>query len=103
MGRPPKVTDKLSSEMTPALSLICEFVTGAPVVIMFARFLNVFNACGPFRIRKNATQNNPTEAFERLSHEFRNKIERPRAMSVTLDDDFWSADDMRTKRLVGLP
>jgi hypothetical protein len=24
-------------------------------------------------------------------------------MSVTLDDDFWSADDMRTKRLVGLP
>jgi hypothetical protein len=63
--------------------------------LCFARFLSVFTACGPFRIRKNAPQNNPTEAFtKRLSHEFRNKIERPRAMRVTaFMTVLWSDDD----------
>jgi hypothetical protein len=47
--------------------------------------LNVLTTAGPCRIKKNAPQNNPTEAFtKRLSHEFRNKIETPRAMSVML-------------------
>jgi hypothetical protein len=47
------------------------------------RFLSVFTACGPFRISRNVPQNNPTDSFTKeLSHEFRNKIERPRAMRV---------------------
>jgi len=51
----------------------------------FANFLNVRSALGPFRIRKNVPQNNATDAFTKtLSHEFRNKIEKPRAMSVML-------------------
>jgi len=38
---------------------------------------------GPFRIKKKLPQNNPTDALtKRLSHEFRNKIERPRAINV---------------------
>jgi hypothetical protein len=50
----------------------------------FARLLNALTAAGPFRIKKKLPQNNPTDALtKRLSHEFRNKIERPRAMRVS--------------------
>jgi hypothetical protein len=49
----------------------------------FARLLNALTAAGPFRIKKKLLQNNPTDALtKRLSHEFRNKIERPRAINV---------------------
>ena len=45
-------------------------------------------ASGPFRIRKNAPQNKPTDVLtKRLSHEFRNKIESPRATSPRLAAD----------------
>ena len=49
----------------------------------FARLLNALTAAGPFRIKEKLPQNNPTDALtKRLSHEFRNKIERPRAINV---------------------
>jgi hypothetical protein len=52
-------------------------------VSFFFGLLKVFKASGPFRIRKNVPQNKPIDALtKRLSHEFRNKIERPSAMRV---------------------
>jgi hypothetical protein len=52
--------------------------------LFLKRLLKVFTASGPFRIRKNVPQNKPTDALtKRVSHEFRNKIERPSAIKVT--------------------
>jgi hypothetical protein len=67
------------------------------VSFFFARFLNVLRAAGPFRIRKKLPQNNPTDVLtKRLSHEFRNKIERPRAIKVRLFvKSRRSADELR--------
>jgi hypothetical protein len=51
----------------------------------FARFPKRLKAAGPFRIRKKLPQKNPTDVLTiTLSHEFRNKIERPRAIKVRL-------------------
>jgi hypothetical protein len=53
------------------------------VSFFFARFPKRLITAGPFRIKKKLPQNNPTDALtKRVSQEFRNKIERPRAIRV---------------------
>src|SRR5205807_8916900 len=61
----------------------------------FATARNAFTTLGPFMIRRNVPQNNPTVVLTtRLSHEFRNNIDNPRANKVSpLTIRFRSGDD----------
>ena len=50
---------------------------------MLLKLRKTLTRSGPFKIKKNVPQNNPTVVLtKRLSDEFRNKIERPKAVKI---------------------